>query len=66
MKRVFIALIGGTVLLLGIALQVLPWPGLPIIAAALAILATEIFRATHARDSAGRRVQRIPIELRGQ
>ena len=36
MKRFFIALIGGTVLLVGLALLVLPGPGLPVIAAALA------------------------------
>lgn len=41
MKKFFIALMGGTVLLVGLALLVLPGPGLPIIAAGLAILATE-------------------------
>ena len=48
MKRFFIALIGGTVLLVGLALLVLPGPGLPIIAAGLAILATEFFWARRA------------------
>jgi len=42
MKRFFIALIGGTVLLVGIALLVLRGPGLPIIVAGPAILATEL------------------------
>jgi hypothetical protein len=41
MKKFFIALIGGTVFLSGVAMLVLPGPGLPIIAAGLAILATE-------------------------
>ena len=41
MKKFFVALIGGTVLLIGAAMLVLPGPGLPIIAAGLAILATE-------------------------
>jgi len=48
MKKFFIALIGGTVLLVGLALLVLPGPGLPIIAAALAILATEFLWARRA------------------
>ena len=48
MKKFFIALIGGTVLLVGVALLVLPGPGLPIIVAGLAILATEFFWAKRA------------------
>jgi hypothetical protein len=48
MKRVFAALIGGTVLLVGIALLVLPGPGLPIVVAGLAILATEFVWARRA------------------
>ena len=48
MKKFFIALIGGTVLLIGAAMLVLPGPGLPIIAAGLAILATEFFWARRA------------------
>ncbi|MCL4785555.1 MAG: PGPGW domain-containing protein [Verrucomicrobia bacterium] len=45
MKRLFIMLVGGTVLLVGIALLVLPGPGLPIMAAGIAILATEFLWA---------------------
>jgi len=41
MKKFFIALIGGTVVLIGAAMLVLPGPGLLIIAAGVAILATE-------------------------
>ena len=48
MKKLFIALIGGTVLLVGVVLLVLPGPGLPIIAAGLAILATEFIWARRA------------------
>ena len=40
-KRIAIAIIGGTVLLLGIALIVLPGPAFIVIPAGLAILATE-------------------------
>ena len=45
MKRCFIELIGGTVLLVGLVLLVLPGPVLPIIAAGLAILAAQFFWA---------------------
>jgi hypothetical protein len=47
-KKFLIALIGGTVLLIGLALLVLPGPGLPIIAAGLAILAPEFLWARRA------------------
>jgi tellurite resistance protein TerC len=47
-KKLFIALIGGTVLLFGVVLLVLPGPGLPVIAVALAILATEFLWARRA------------------
>ena len=48
MKKFFIALMGGTLLLVGAALLVLPGPGLPIIAAGLAILATQFVWARRA------------------
>ncbi len=48
MKKFFIALMGGTVLLIGFAMLVLPGPGLPIIAAGLALLATEFLWARRA------------------
>ena len=48
MKKFFVGLIGGTLLLIGVAMLVLPGPGLPIVAAGLAILATEFFWARRA------------------
>ena len=48
MKKFFTAHIGGTVLLIGVAMLVLPEPGLPIVAAGLAILATEFLWARRA------------------
>lgn len=55
MKKLVVALIGGTVLLVGIALLVLPGPGLPIVVAGLAILASEFLWAgralKHAKDA---------------
>jgi len=47
-KKFFVALIGGTVLLLGLAMLVLPGPGLLVIPAGLAILATEFVWARRA------------------
>ena len=46
-KRIFIAIIGGTVLLFGVALIVLPGPAFLVIPAGLAILATEFAWAAH-------------------
>ena len=48
MKKFFIALIGGTVLLFGTVMLVLPGPGLPVVAAGVAILATEFLWARRA------------------
>jgi tellurite resistance protein TerC len=40
-KRIVVAVVGGTVLLIGVALVVLPGPAILVIPAGLAILATE-------------------------
>ncbi len=52
MKKCFIALIGGTVVLLGVIMLVLPGPGVLIIAGGLAILATEFLWAKRALQNA--------------
>lgn len=52
MKKFFIALIGGTIMLIGFVMVVLPGPGLPIVAAGLAILATEFIWARRALRNA--------------
>ena len=51
MKKFFIALMGGTVVLIGVAMLVLPGPGLLVIAGGLAILATEFIWAKRALRS---------------
>lgn len=51
-KRIVIALIGGTVVLIGIALIVLPGPAFLVIPAGLAILATEFAWAQRWLDKA--------------
>lgn len=48
MKKVIIAITGGTILLIGIAMIVLPGPALIVIPAGLAILATEFLWARRA------------------
>jgi hypothetical protein len=52
LKKVMVALVGGTVLLVGVALLVLPGPGLPIVAAGIAILASEFLWAKRALRNA--------------
>ena len=48
MKKFYIALLGGTVVLIGVAMLVLPGPGTLVIAGGLAILATEFIWARRA------------------
>jgi uncharacterized protein (TIGR02611 family) len=48
LRRFFVALIGGTVLVIGIAMIVLPGPAMLVIPAGLAILATEFLWARRA------------------
>jgi uncharacterized protein (TIGR02611 family) len=52
MRKFFIALMGGTVVLIGVAMIVLPGPGLLVIAGGLAILATEFIWAKRALRNA--------------
>ncbi len=59
MKKFFIALVGGTVVLIGIAMLVLPGPGMLIIACGLAILATEFIWARRALRNAKGAVARV-------
>lgn len=47
LRRVLISLLGGTVLLIGIAMIVLPGPAIVVIPAGLAILAIEFAWARH-------------------
>jgi uncharacterized protein (TIGR02611 family) len=58
MKKFFIALIGGTVVSIGVAMLVLPGPGVLVIAGGLAILATEFIWARRAMRQAKSAVAR--------
>lgn len=62
MKKVIIAITGGTVLLVGIAMIVLPGPALIVIPAGLAILATEFLWAKRAL----KKCQNIAIQTKNQ
>ena len=59
MKKFFIALVDGTVLLLGLAMLVLPGPGALVIAGGLAILATEFIWARRAMRNAKSAVAKV-------
>ena len=52
MKKFFIAIIGGTIVLFGVLLLVLPGPGVLVIAGGLAILATQFLWAKRALRNA--------------
>jgi uncharacterized protein (TIGR02611 family) len=59
MKKLFIALMGGTVVLIGVAMLILPGPGLLAIAGGLAILATEFIWARRALRNAKGTVAKV-------
>lgn len=59
MKKFCIALMGGTVVLTGVAMLVLPGPGALVIAGGLAILATEFIWARRAMRKAKGAVARV-------
>jgi len=59
MKKFFIALMGGTVVLIGVVMLVLPGPGVLVIAGGLAILATEFIWARRAMRNAKGAVAKV-------
>jgi asparagine N-glycosylation enzyme membrane subunit Stt3 len=59
MRRFFIALIGGTIVLIGLAMLVLPGPGSLVIAGGLAVLATEFIWARRAMRKAKGTVAKV-------
>jgi uncharacterized protein (TIGR02611 family) len=56
-KRILVAIVGGAVVLGGVAMLVLPGPGIVVIIAGLAILATEFAWARSALDRAKAKAQ---------
>lgn len=65
-KRIVVAVIGATVLLGGVALLVLPGPGLLIIAVGLGILATEFVWARRLLQRAKEEGGELASQLRGK
>jgi tellurite resistance protein TerC len=60
LRKIIIAVIGGTILLIGIALIVLPGPAFIVIPIGLAVLATEFAWAQSALERAKSMVRRRP------
>jgi uncharacterized protein (TIGR02611 family) len=63
-KRLWIGIIGGTVLIFGIALIVLPGPAFIVIPAGLAILATEFAWAAHWLEKMKKSAQNIKNKIK--
>jgi tellurite resistance protein TerC len=59
MKKLIVAIIGATVVLIGVAMLVLPGPGVVVIAGGLAILATEFIWARRALRNAKGAVAKV-------
>lgn len=58
-KRGIILVIGGTIILIGLAMLVLPGPGIAVLIVGLAILATEFVWAENLLSSAKGRIQNL-------
>ncbi|MGH8937206.1 MAG: PGPGW domain-containing protein [Acidimicrobiia bacterium] len=58
-RRLVVAVVGGTIVLVGIALLVVPGPGLLFIAAGLALLGTEFVWARSLMSKIRRQAQRV-------
>lgn len=65
-KRFFILLIGGTIVLVGLALVVLPGPAMVVIPIGLAILATEFVWAKTLLDKLKARAQQMAGMVTGK
>lgn len=65
-KRLVVAVVGGTVLLIGLALIVLPGPAVVVIPLGLSILATEFVWARRLLARVKRRARRVAPALGGR
>ena len=63
-KRIAVTIVGFTLVVAGLAMLVLPGPGLLVIIAGLAVLATEYAWARRALDETKRRAQRAAKKVR--
>jgi tellurite resistance protein TerC len=60
LRKCLVAILGGTLLLAGVAMLVLPGPAVVVIPAALAVLAIEFLWARHSLAWLRRRCQTVP------
>ena len=65
-KRIVVAVIGGTVVLIGVAMIVLPGPAVVVIPAGLAILATEFVWAKRLLERAKTKSAQLLAAARGR
>jgi uncharacterized protein (TIGR02611 family) len=65
-KRIVVTVVGFTLVALGIVLLVVPGPGILVLAAGLAVLATEYAWARKMLDSAKRRAAALRARARGR
>jgi uncharacterized protein (TIGR02611 family) len=63
-KRIIVSIVGFTLIALGLVLLVIPGPGLLVLAAGLAVLATEYAWARKLLDSAKRRAAALRARAR--
>ncbi len=63
-KRIAVSIAGGALVLLGLVLMVLPGPGIPLLIAGLAILATEYVWAQRALNYAKDKAKRASDKVR--
>lgn len=63
-KRVAVAVVGGVLVAAGLALLVLPGPGVLVIALGFAVLATEFAWAHHALEAGKRGAQKVVGKVR--
>jgi hypothetical protein len=65
-RRVTVATVGSTLLLIGLAFTVLPGPGIPIVIAAFIVLAAEFAWARHILEQLRSKTSRLRIPRRHQ
>jgi uncharacterized protein (TIGR02611 family) len=65
-KRIAVTIVGGALLLLGLVFLVLPGPGIVLLLAGLAILASEYVWAQRALNYAKERAKRASDRVRGR
>ena len=65
-RRIVVAVIGGTMLLLGMIMLVAPGPGIPVIIAGLGILALEFYWARRWLEHLRQQMRRFGVHVPGR